>query len=465
MSFVSIEFVFTALVFYPIFWSLKTNKSLQVYFLIFSGYVLYASWSPGSAVALLYFTGYIWLAGRWINSAGDIGKRRLLLASGILVGMVWLLVSKYYEFFRQSAVEVLLHLDLHILLPVVDIVAPVGISFFTFQAISYLSWQSQIELQDTRFAKPLLYLAFWPTHFAGPIFRAKDFFKQLSQDDFGSPIHTELAVYYIFLGTVQKVVLANWLGSNFVDEAFKYPDTQNAVSTLAAVLGYALQIFLDFSGYTLIVTGLGLLLGFTLPINFRQPYLAVSLKDFWRRWHISLSMFIRDYVYIPLGGNRFGYIRAQINIMIAMLISGLWHGASNTFIVWGAIHAIGMAGQNLYKKLIGIKFPALVSRLMTFSFVCLAWIFFRADSTDTALQLIKGFSRYSGKFGNQHIYLLLFIALFFILSARKYYYEQRVVHLIKLMRGWKMTAVATLMIFMVIWFGPSGVPEFIYYRF
>ena len=396
MSFVSIEFVFAALIFFPIYWSLQAHKNLQVYFLTLSGYLLYLSWSAISALALFCLSAYIWLAGRWINSAASAGKRRVFLSSGILIAMLWLLVSKYYEFVRQAAVDVLLNLHLHLLLPVIDVVAPVGISFFTFQAITYLVWQSQLQTQRTPFTLPLLYLAFWPTHFAGPIFRAEDFFKQLKGDEFGAPTHPGLAIYYILLGMVQKIVFANWLGSTFVDEAFKYPDTQTAISTTAAVLAYTLQIFLDFAGYTLIVAGLGMLLGFTIPLNFRQPYLAVNLRDFWRRWHISLSTFIRDYVYIPLGGSRLGYVRAQFNILAAMLISGLWHGASNTFIVWGAIHGLGMVGQNLYERWIGITLPVILTRILTFSFVCLGWIFFRADSHDGAMQLIAGFGRFSG---------------------------------------------------------------------
>ena len=175
MSFVSIEFVFAALVFFPIYWSLRAHKRTQVLFLLLSGYLLYASWSLVSALALFLFSAYIWLAGRWINSAVGTGKRRVLLSSGILIGLLWLLISKYYEFVRQAAVEVLQHLDLPVLLPVIDVVAPVGISFFTFQAITYLVWQNRLQPQQcTPFTELLLYLGFWPTHFAGPIFRAED---------------------------------------------------------------------------------------------------------------------------------------------------------------------------------------------------------------------------------------------------------------------------------------------------
>jgi D-alanyl-lipoteichoic acid acyltransferase DltB (MBOAT superfamily) len=287
----------------------------------------------------------------------------------------------------------------------------------------------------------------------------------LNQKEFGTRKHAALAIYYLLLGMAQKVIFANWLGTIFVNTAFQYPETQTTITTTAAVLAYSLQIFLDFSGYTLIVAGLGMLLGFILPINFRQPYLSVNLKEFWRRWHISLSTFIRDNVYIPLGGNRHGFIRAQINILLAMLISGLWHGANATFLVWGALHGFGVIVQNVYEKWVGIKLPSLIAQSMTFSFICLGWIFFRADTSDTAWKMISGFGRYSSEFSVQHLYLLIFIVIFFILSAHKFYLEQRMVHLIRLCHGWKLTTVITLMIFLVIFFGPKGIPEFIYYRF
>ena len=191
-----------------------------------------------------------------------------------------LLYFKYYEFLRQALSDMLQNFGLHAFLPVLDILAPIGISFFVFQAVTFLVWQAQAQSRTASVAEVLLYLGFWPTHFAGPIFRADDFFRQLDGAAVGAPIQVERAIYIILLGLAQKLVFANWLEGTFVADAFKYPDTQTAISSVAAVLGYSLQIFFDFSGYTLIVTGLGLLLGFELPLNFRQPYLATSLRDF-----------------------------------------------------------------------------------------------------------------------------------------------------------------------------------------
>ena len=205
------------------------------------------------------------------------------------------------------------------------------------------------------------------------------------------------------------MVLASWLASTFVDEAFKYPEAQTLISSFSAIAGYSLQIFLDFAGYTLIVTGLALLLGFSLPINFRQPYLARNLQDFWRRWHISLSTFIRDYVYIPLGGNRHG--------------------------------------------------------LLTLAYVGLAWVFFRADTNEVALQLLAGLTRSVGNLDPQHGLLAVFILSFFFLSARAERIEQACLQQLTELKWIPLTLLVSSLGFMTILLGPSGVPSFIYYRF
>jgi alginate O-acetyltransferase complex protein AlgI len=205
----------------------------------------------------------------------------------------------------------------------------------------------------------------------------------------GSPRQGWLALYLIALGLVQKVVLASWLSAQVVDPVYKFPDQYASVSLAAAMLGYSMQIFLDFAGYTLIVTGLALLLGYRLPVNFRQPYLARNLSDFWTRWHVSLSSFIRDYIYIPLGGNRLGWGRTQLNVLSGMLISGLWHGANWTFVVWGLLHGLGVVVQNMAKRWGMPAWPRWAAQILTFVFVSVAWVFFRADSLPQAIKCCK----------------------------------------------------------------------------
>jgi len=213
-------------------------------------------------------------------------------------------------------------------------------------------------------------------------------FAQEDSDQPGQPQQVGRALYWIGLGLFQKMVLASWLAEKVVDPVFKWPEQFAGGAVAAAMLGYSLQIFLDFGGYTLIVSGLALLLGYTLPVNFRQPYLALNVQDFWTRWHVSLSSFIRDYIYIPLGGNRDGWGRTQVNVVLGMLISGLWHGASWTFVVWGLLHGLAVVAYNLGKAC-GLKpWPRGLAMVGTFVFVTLAWVFFRADSLDQAFLVL-----------------------------------------------------------------------------
>jgi D-alanyl-lipoteichoic acid acyltransferase DltB (MBOAT superfamily) len=263
------------------------------------------------------------------------------------------------------------------------------------------------------------------------------------------------------------MVFASWLAGTFVDEAFKYPDAQTFVTALAAIVGYSLQIFLDFAGYTLIVTGLALLLGFSLPINFKQPYLAINLQEFWRHWHISLSSFIRDYIYIPLGGNRKGFLHTQFNILLAMVISGLWHGANSTFIVWGTLHGLGVVFVNLYDKALGKDqaMPVAIARLFTLSYIALAWVFFRADNNEAAWQLLSGLVNGFGHPEFQHVLLAVFVMIFFFLSARAQRLEQACVQRLTELNWLSLTVLVSALTFIAILLGPSGVPGFIYYRF
>lgn len=467
MSFVSPEFALIALIFFPAYWSLSRHRSIQLGFLTVSGYALYATWSVQFACILLVFSAYIWLAGYWVQSCTTNSSRKLWFAISVLVSLVLLLTSKYYEFVRQMLGALMPNMGLQALLPVIDIVAPAGISFFTFQAVTYLVWQYESKPPRTPFIHLLLFLSFWPTLFAGPIMRAREFFEQLDSPKIGLPLQTQKAIYYILLGLFQKMVFASWLAGTFVDEAFKYPDAQSFVTSLAAIVGYSLQIFLDFAGYTLIVTGLALLLGFTLPVNFKQPYLAINLQEFWRHWHMSLSSFIRDYIYIPLGGNRHGFSRTQFNILVAMVISGLWHGANSTFVIWGTLHGLGVVFVNLYDKALGKDhaMPVAIARLFTLSYIALAWVFFRADNNESALQLLAALANGLGKPELQHALLAVFIVIFFYLSARAQRIEQACVQRLTALHWISLTFLVSALSFVAILLGPSGVPGFIYYRF
>lgn len=465
MSFVSPEFAFVALLFYPLYWLLKPYREAQMMLLLFSSYLLYATWSVEFAVILFLFSSYIWLAGWWLSGLQP-GKRRVFCcACGLAMSLMVLVVTKYYSFSREMLVALFPSLGQSGVLPIVDIVAPAGISFFTFQAITYLMWEYEEHVGRLRFTHLLLFLSFWPTLFAGPILRAKDFFRQLQGDEIGAPKEVERAAYYLILGLTQKLVLANWLAMTFVDEGFRYPDSQSTVATAAIIVAYSLQIFFDFAGYTLIVTALALLLGFSLPVNFRQPYLAANLGEFWRRWHVSLSFFIRDYVYIPLGGNRHGFFRAQLNILIAMVISGLWHGANTTFVVWGWMHGLGVVGVNIVHRYSRLSIPTGIANAITLLYVGVAWVFFRADSWETAISLLRNLGLGSGDMTVSHACLCVLAVTYLAAAHYAAEIEEAVVAFLRSLSPVALASLATVALYLIILFGPSGVPGFIYYQF
>lgn len=273
-----------------------------------------------------------------------------------------------------------------------EIILPVGISFYTFQTLSYSIdiYRGKIE-PCSRLLDFAFFVSFFPQLVAGPIVRAIDFLPQinkpysLSREGFGN------AVFLIATGLVKKVVISDYISVNFVDRVFDNPEIYSGFMNLMAVYGYSIQIYCDFSGYSDMAIGLAALLGFKLPINFNSPYKSKSITEFWRRWHISLSTWLRDYLYISIGGNRKGKIRTYINLLITMLLGGLWHGAALKFIIWGGIHGLGLAFHKLWLSLVKVKknMPwSLMSILLTFHFVAFCWMYFRAIDIKTVQSMI-----------------------------------------------------------------------------
>jgi alginate O-acetyltransferase complex protein AlgI len=469
MSFVSPEFGLLCVLFFPLYWALAGHRTLQKTWLILSGYALYASWVPEFALILAVYSTVVWWLGAMLQF--EFRQRRVVrwpMVLGLWLCGIFLGVLKYYEFVRATFQALLVPLGLASVLPAVDVVTPVGVSFFTFQAITYLVWVGRSPRKARSWSDVMLFLSFWPTLFAGPILRAEAFFAQEDSEQPGQARQVSRALYWIGLGLFQKMVLASWLAEKVVDPVFKWPEQFGTGAVAAAMLGYSLQIFFDFAGYTLIVSGLALLLGYKLPVNFRQPYLALNVQDFWTRWHVSLSSFIRDYIYIPLGGNRHGWTRTQVNVLLGMLISGLWHGASWTFVVWGALHGLAVVAYNLGKAAGLNPWPRWLSVPSTFVFVTLAWVFFRADSLDQAGvilgRLIAGPWNEVGEAG-VWIPLMALCAVFWGLSCRAPTLEQWVVKVLDRLGLWASMAMMAVVLFVVIALGPEGVPGFIYYRF
>jgi D-alanyl-lipoteichoic acid acyltransferase DltB (MBOAT superfamily) len=266
-----------------------------------------------------------------------------------------------------------------------SIVLPVGISFFTFQSLSYTIDMYRRKLEPVRNIFDFgFYVSFFPQLVAGPIVRASEFIPQLYKKYNLSQREFSHAVFLILKGLIKKIIISDFIAVNFIDRIFDLPTAYSGFENLMAVYGYGLQIYCDFSGYTDIAIGLGLILGFRLPFNFNSPYKASSIADFWKRWHISLSRWLKDYLYIPLGGNRKGKFRTIVNLMITMLIGGLWHGANLRFIIWGGLHGTGLAINKIWSFIFGEKtqkrrLTRAISVFFTFQFVSFCWIFFRAQ--------------------------------------------------------------------------------------
>lgn len=463
MSFVSPEFALLCLLYFPAYWGLVHHPRAQKWLLILAGYGLYMSWVPAFALLLVAYSTAVWALARWTLQSPRWPVPWVL---GLWLAGLFLLGVKYYEFLRLNLQT--LWSGLGHWLPVADWAAPVAVSFFTFQAITYLVAVGRDGLPARSWSDVVLFLCFWPTLFAGPIWRAADFFAQRDASACGRPLHPHRALYLILLGLLQKLVMASWLAAEVVDPVYRLPEQYGSLSVAGAMVGYSLQIFFDFAGYTCIVTGLALLLGYRLPDNFLQPYLARNVKAFWSRWHVSLSSFIRDYIYIPMGGNRRGWVRTQWHVMAGMLISGLWHGAQWTFVLWGLLHGLAVVALHVAQRAGMREWPRWLAQLLTFAFVTLAWVFFRAEDVPQALQVLAALWPRTAESAQASVPWLAVLGLLLALwwfSARAQRVQAWSVQVLQEMDALQLLCAVVLATSVLIALGPDGVPGFIYYRF
>ncbi len=463
MSYLSPEFALVFLGFLILYWGLVRWPRAQKLSLLTASYAIYASIDWRFAAILAVFSTI--LTGLMALSAQRPAWRRGICGTGVVLAVANLAVFKYYDFFREGIQQLAAGAGLHWAFPALDILLPVGISFYTFQAIAYLVSVAKGQCEPARAEESALYLAFFPTLFAGPICRADNLLNQIRDTAQKTILAPDLAVYLLLSALVKKVWIATWVAENWVNPLFANPDSYQGIELIVGMYAFAIQIFLDFSGYSDLVIALALLLGYQLPQNFDQPYLARNLRDFWRRWHISLSSWIRDFVYIPLGGNRHGWLRSQVNIFTAMLISGLWHGASLKYLIWGGMHGLGMVAQNTLEKVTRRTPSGWISAVLSFHAVCFAWVYFRADSFQDANHYIGGMLRTDGPVTLNVLAALVALGMFFVISV----YARRMQEL--LVRGLAATPllIKPLLLAAVVLvlhlLGPSGVPAFLYYSY
>jgi alginate O-acetyltransferase complex protein AlgI len=368
----------------------------QKLWLLVASYAFYAAWDPVFVTLVWLSTAVDWTAARWIAGASSRGRRRLIVTVSVIVNLGVLGYFKYAKFVLANVVALLgaIGIDYQPALP--DIVLPIGISFYTFHTLSYTL---DVYLGRTKpsgsFLDFALYVTFFPALVAGPILRASQFLPQCTAARRTTARALAWGVALMVIGLFEKTTVADVIMAPAADALFKTTGAVNAADAWFGTLAFAGQIFCDFAGYSTCAIGAALCLGFSLPDNFRAPYAAIGFSDFWTRWHISLSTWLRDYLYIPLGGNRISPPRTYVNLALTMLIGGLWHGASWTFVAWGGLHGGYLVGERVVRRALpdgawrGSRAAGFAAGAITFALVCLAWVFFRATSFGQAFAIVR----------------------------------------------------------------------------
>ena len=389
MLFNSVAFLIFFVLVWITYWNLaRTKLWLQNSFLLLASYVFYAWWDWRFLSLILLSSATDYFAGQAIHKSQTQNKRKAWLILSLLVNLGLLGFFKYFNFFVDSFADLLFTLGLSANIQTLNIILPVGISFYTFQTLSYTIDIYRRKIKPVDQPIPFFtFVAFFPQLVAGPIERASNLLPQFLRPRRFDYEKVVVGCRLILWGLFKKVVIADRLAI-LVDLVYGQPEAYSGFAVMLATLAFALQIYCDFSGYSDMAIGLARLLGFDLMKNFDAPYLARSLREFWQRWHISLSTWFRDYLYIPLGGNRNGKLWQIFNLMLTFLVSGLWHGANWTFLIWGAIHGLFMSVEALFRN-INLALPTFIRWIMVFTIVTLAWVFFRAESLELATILLE----------------------------------------------------------------------------
>jgi alginate O-acetyltransferase complex protein AlgI len=455
----------------------STRGSLRLWVSLLASYFFYACWDWRFLSLLGFSTAFEFLIARQLEALADGTRRKQFLALSLTVNLSLLGIFKYFNFFVDSARAALNHVGVAIPPVVVHLVLPVGISFYTFQTMSYAI---DVYRREVPAEKSLLKFAVSVALFvhlvAGPIVRARHLLPQL-QSDRTLAVETASAGFEQALwGFFKKVVVADSL-AGLCDRWFQQPSLHDGTSLLIAAYFYAFQIYCDFSGYTDIALGCAKILGYDLGVNFDRPYFSTSFREFWTRWHISLSSWLRDYLYISLGGNRGGTLLTYRNLMVTMLLGGLWHGASWTFVVWGALHGSYLVLERLVARPLtrlarALRLPAsvqkLIAGLIVFHLVCFAWIFFRAPNFAIASDMIVGITtRLQPSFAQVQSRFMVMKGLalvVFLVAVEGFSFWQPYFDRVRWRPAWRYAA-AAILLWAIALLGTFAGNAFIYFQF
>ena len=463
--FPTVEFAIFFPIVLAISWALMSRQPLWKPFIVVASYVFYAAADPRFCLLLGAITLASQLAAVAIHRTEDERLRKWFCAGGVVFDLGILAVFKYYGFFVTDVSDVLDTVGLGMPLPLATIALPVGASFFSFQAVTYVVDVKRRQTEPASLLDAAIYLSFFPHLVAGPIVRASEFLPQLKEPRNPNRVAVSAGLTLVALGLIKKVLIADYLAREVVDPVFAVPQAYSAPDAILAAYGYAAQIFCDFSGYTDMAIGLALLLGFVFPQNFNSPYRATGFRDFWRRWHMTLSRFLRDYLYIPLGGNRKGKVRTYVNLMATMTLGGLWHGAAWNFVAWGAYQGTGLSAEHAIKGRLGRIFPGWLRWFVTFNLIVLGWILFRSQDLSQFADFISAMFTA----GPATLYsvpvvgaIVLVVGLQLLPERPMEGLELRLGRLQPLLLG-ALLAIVVLIVGATV---PSqGVPPFIYFRF
>ena len=469
MLFPTLAFTVFFLVVFAVTWALNRDNEWRKIFLLAASWVFYGAWD-WRFVTLLILSGFLnWgMAALIVREGDDERRRKFWVVMGVIGNLAILGFFKYYNFFLDEFGAVLEVLGWSRDMMFMEVILPIGVSFFTFQGMSYLIDIYRRNTAPASLLDIVLLMSFFPHLVAGPIVRASHLVPQFQRAPTLTRSMVAAGVLLICWGLVKKVVIASELATAYVDPLFFDPSKHSSLDLLFGAYGYAVQIYCDFSAYSDMAIGLAALLGYRFPANFNQPYRSASLQDFWRRWHISLSSWLRDYLYIGMGGSRHGQVRLYFALAMTMLLGGLWHGASWNFVIWGALHGGVLALERawrFYRPESLPTLPAWATVVLTFHFVTFAWIFFRLASFDEAqAYLAQLFAFTSGSF------TLTPLALILIVVGMALHFGppdaiQRGAVWVRERAAWQVAAMAVAVLLFVEMLRPDGVAPFIYYQF
>lgn len=475
MLFPTLEFALFFVVVFLANWLLRPHHTPWRVAMLGASLFFYGWWDARFVLLICASIGANWWLAEQLESRRESGDERValwLVRGAVGLNLAVLGVFKYYGFFTEQLRNSLGSVGEAI--PLLEITLPVGISFFTFQAMSYVIDIHRGQIRAMALLDFAVYLSFFPQLVAGPIVRASEFAPQIATEPDPRFVPTAEAFRLIFSGLFKKVVISTYLATEIVDDVFTLPDDHSALDVLVAVYAYAIQIYADFSGYTDIAIGVALLLGFRFPQNFNSPYRALSIQDFWRRWHMTLSNWLRDYLYIPLGGNRKGTLFTYRNLFLTMLLGGLWHGAAWNFVIWGAIHGGVLAIERFMTRWWssaghGQLLPSEVSKVLrwlyTFHVVCLAWVFFRAETFSLATTMLGRLTAWGDP--TELVSPLLVLVIVAMIASQ--FVPLSRVRLAEAEYGrlpwWVQGALLGVGLVVIDVLGPEGVAPFIYFQF